>query len=177
VARRLLLIRHSVPAVDPTVPAADWRLNDEGRARAAAFADRLRALDLRFIASSREPKASETASILAEQLRLPWTVEDGLHEHERTRVPFFHDMNEWYRRAAEFLARPDELVFGDETANQARARFRGAVGRVLTEHPDGDIAVVAHGTVIALYVEPADPFAFWRGLTMPDLIELLTDAS
>ena len=170
--RRLLLIRHSVPAVDPAVPAPEWRLTDEGRERAAAFAARLRALDVRFIASSREPKAAETAEILAEQLGVPWAVEEGLHEHERTRVPFLHDMGEWYRRAAEFLARPDEPVFGDETANQARARFRGAVARVLAAHPDGDVAVVAHGTVIALYVDPPDAYAFWRGLGMPELVEL-----
>jgi broad specificity phosphatase PhoE len=171
VTRRLLLIRHSIPEIIPEVPAPQWRLGDEGRAAAAAFADRLRGYDLRFIASSREPKASETARILAEQIGAPWAVADGLHEHERSRVPFLH-MDEWNRRAAEFLTRPDELVFGDETANQARARFRGAVARVLAEHPGGDVAVVAHGTVIALYVDPPDPFAFWRGLTMPELVEM-----
>lgn len=171
-SRRLLLIRHSLPEVIPEIPAHEWRLNQEGRDRAAAFAGRLRPYDLRFIASSREPKASETASILAEQLAVPWAIEPNLHEHERSKVPFFHDMEEWYRRAAEFLARPDELVFGDETANQARARFRSAVARVLAANPSGDVSIVAHGTVIALHVDPADPFAFWRGLTMPDLVEL-----
>ena len=170
--RRLLLIRHSVPAVDPAVPAPEWRLSDEGRARAAAFADRLRAYDLRFIASSREPKAFETASILAEQLGVPWAVEEGLHEHERTLLPFFHDLEEFHRQAAELFARPAEVVFGDESADQARARFAAAADRVLAAHPTGDVALVAHGTVITIYTQPPDPFPFWRGLKMPDLVEL-----
>ena len=174
--RRLLLIRHSAPAVEPAVPAPEWRLNDDGRQRAAAFAERLRGYDLRFIASSREPKAAETAAILAERLGVPWAVEEGLHEHERTRMPFFHDLEEFYRRAAELFARPAERVFGDESADAARVRFAAAADRVLAAHPAGDVALVAHGTIITIYAQPPDPFPFWRGLRMPDLVELLTDA-
>jgi 2,3-bisphosphoglycerate-dependent phosphoglycerate mutase len=172
VPRRLLLIRHSIPEVVPAVPAPEWVLGEAGRAAALAFAERLRPYELRFIASSREPKASQTARTIAEHLAIPWAVEPDLHEHERSKVPFFHDMEEWYRRAAELLARPDDLVFGDETANQARARFRTAVTRVVAAHPTGDIAIVAHGTVLALYTDPPDPFAFWKSLKMPDLIDL-----
>ena len=169
--RRLLLIRHSVPAVDPAVPASKWRLTDEGRERAAAFAARLQGYDVRFIASSREPKASETASILAERLGVPWAVEEGLHEHERTRVGWL-GREEMDRRVAALLERPDEPGFGDETGRQARTRFGAAVARVLAEHAEGDVAVVAHGTVITLYAQPREPFTFWRGLKMPDLVEM-----
>jgi broad specificity phosphatase PhoE len=172
VSRRLLLIRHSIPEVDPDVPAPRWHLGERGRAAAAAFAERLRPYDVRHIATSREPKASETAEILADRLGVTWAVEEGLHEHERSRVPFFADLEEFYRRAAELFARPDETVFGDESADAARARFGAAVERVLAAHPGGDVAVVAHGTIITLHARPSDPFPFWRALKMPDLVEL-----
>ena len=51
-----------------------------------------------------------------------------------------------------FFAEPDALVYGDETAEQARARFQGGIDQILADAaPEENIAVIAHGTVIALY--------------------------
>jgi broad specificity phosphatase PhoE len=40
-----------------------------------------------------------------------------------------------------------------------------AVARILSEHPAGDVAIVSHGTVLALYacrlLGLEDRFAFW----------------
>ena len=44
------------------------------------------------------------------------------------------------------FARPDELVYCDETADQARERFGVAVSSVLEDHEGANIGVVAHGT-------------------------------
>jgi hypothetical protein len=35
-----VLVRHSVPEVDPARPAEEWRLSEEGRARCAALRGR-----------------------------------------------------------------------------------------------------------------------------------------
>ena len=52
----------------------------------------------------------------------------------------------------EFLQRPNILVFGKETANQTYARFYRSVDSVLQCYLDKTIAIVAHGTVISLFV-------------------------
>jgi broad specificity phosphatase PhoE len=72
---------------------------------------------------------------------------------------------------AALFARPAELVFGDESADQAYQRFRAAVTGVLELFPDQNVAVVTHGTVMTLLItraksDPA-PLAFWQRLGLP----------
>jgi len=69
-----------------------------------------------------------------------------------------------------FFQRPDELLLGQETAAAALARFPAAVQRVMDMHPEGNVAIVTHGTVLALYLaELSDeaPFALWRQMRLP----------
>ena len=76
---------------------------------------------------------------------------------------------------SELFARPDDLVFGRETAAQARERFAGAVEGVLGRSTQGDIVIVAHGTVISLFVARSadvEPFTFWRRLGLPSFAVL-----
>ena len=76
---------------------------------------------------------------------------------------------------AEFFRNPDRLVLGCETADQAHARFAGAVGRLLQEHAASNLVVVAHGTVISLFVARLlgwEPFPLWRRLGLPSFVVL-----
>ena len=73
--------------------------------------------------------------------------------------------------------RPQVILsaFGDETANQAYHRFHQAVTTSLARHPHDTVAIVAHGTVMALFVAHAagvDPFAFWQRLDLPAFVVL-----
>ncbi len=67
------------------------------------------------------------------------------------------------------------MVLGKETANQAVERFSKALTSVEVEHPDKNIVVVAHGTVITLFVEKfndLEAFSFWRELDLPSFVVL-----
>lgn len=172
--RRLLLIRHSESAAVEGVPPDRWGLTEEGRRRCAALAERLRGHDLDAIVASHEPKAVETARLVAERLGLGWRTEAGLHEHERDAMPWL-GRELWEARIAELFRRPGARVFGRESARAALERFAGAVERVVAARLAGDVAIVTHGTVRTLLVarhNPVDPFLFWRALAMPDLVEL-----
>ncbi|HLY32614.1 MAG TPA: histidine phosphatase family protein [Ktedonobacterales bacterium] len=172
----LILIRHSLSEVTPDLPATDWPLSIEGRRRCEALADALAPYRPNVIFASHEAKAQETARLVARRLDIPWQVADGLHEHDRSGTPFLSD-EAFQATVATFLAHPDGLVFGRETANQAQARFSQAVERVLqTASGAGCIAIVAHGLVISLYLAcqrgytPAQTYAFWRDLSQPDFV-------
>ncbi|MBI5651363.1 MAG: histidine phosphatase family protein [Chloroflexi bacterium] len=170
---KLYLIKHSMPELDPNVPAPDWHLGELGRARSELLARKLSAYPLDVIVSSVEPKAIETAQIVAARLNKPHEIAQGLHEHERRNVPFM-PRAELEARVAEFFAKPSELVLGSETANQAHARFANAIHRVLEKYPQKNIAVVAHGTVISLFVARTQPmpFEFWKRLGLPSIVVL-----
>jgi broad specificity phosphatase PhoE len=122
--------------------------------------------------SSDEPKAIETAVIAAEALNLTNVIVAGLHEHERLNAGWTNE-EQFDFQVSEFFARQDELLFGEETAVQARSRFKNAVRRLLLHHPEDTVAAVSHGTVMSLFVSSwneVDPYQFWRSLEMPSVV-------
>lgn len=176
VGRRLILVRHSVPEVAPDVSAREWRLSTEGRQRAAALAGRLATAQdtVAAVVSSVEPKAAETAAILAEAWGRPYETVEGLHEHDRSNVGWM-SRERFEAAVTDFFRRPKELVLGRETAAEALARVERAVAGVLAKHPRGDLVIVTHGTVMTLFVaatNPLDAVAFWHGLALPDAVIL-----
>jgi broad specificity phosphatase PhoE len=170
----LLLIKHSQPAIDASVPAATWALSEEGRRRCAPLAQRVAEYAPDVVVCSLEPKASETGRLLAEQLNIPWQSAPNLHEHERPQAGWF-SRQEFESRVEMLFMQPDQLVFGAETALQAQARFSVAVESVLEKHPGQNVAVVAHGTVISLLVAEKTgmaAFPLWQKLGLPSLVVL-----
>lgn len=171
--KKLLLIKHSMPVLDPNVPAPDWHLGERGRALSELLANKLVAYSPDVIVSSVEPKAIETAQIVASRLGKPHEIIAGLHEHDRRNVPFM-PLEELEARAAEFFSKPDQLVLGSETANQAHARFANAIAQVIEKFPNQNIAVVSHGSVISLFIARNNemPFDFWKRLGLPSIVVL-----
>lgn len=170
---RLLLIRHSLPTIDPSVPASRWGLSDAGRRRAVRLAERLREHRPSLVVASPELKAVQTAALLAEALDVPWEEAAGLEEHHRERVPFLHAPGAFEARVRALFERPRERVFGEESALEARRRFEGGVDRVLRARPLATVAVVSHGTVIALFAGAranVDPAALWPRIEMPSFL-------
>ncbi len=171
-ARTLILVKHSQPALEPDVPAAQWHLSVEGERRCGPLADALAAYAPATLVASTEPKAQETAALVAARLDLPWRTAPGLHEHDRTGVGWLPE-GALDERVAAFFAQPDTLVFGQETAAAARLRFQAAVADVLAQTPHGTVVIVAHGTVITLFTAShagLPPFSLWQRLGLPAFV-------
>lgn len=170
----LILVKHSLPEMIPNLPAREWHLSDEGRRRCGDLAGMLGRYQPQRIVSSLEPKAAETGQLLAGALQIPCSSAPHLHEHERQNTPFLSpEMFEASVRA--FFEQPARRVLGEETADQAHARFAGAVWGVVNAHPTENLVVVAHGTVISLFVGRLvrmDPFLLWKRLGLPAFIVL-----
>lgn len=172
--RKLILVKHAPPEVVPGVPPERWALSGKGRELCVPLADQLAAHDPAVIVCSEEPKAAETAGLVAERLGVPWRTAPGLHEHDRSNVPHLPS-REFISMVELFFRKPAELVLGRETADAARERFESAVRRVVAEHPAGNVAVVSHGTVIALMLGTSGnrtPFEVWRAMGLPSYVAL-----
>ncbi|MCB8981236.1 MAG: histidine phosphatase family protein [Ardenticatenaceae bacterium] len=167
----LVLVRHSAVQVDTAVPTPNWQLSKDGRIRCQTLAAKLQPYPIDLFVTSHEPKAIETGQILAEVFGVPCQTAVGLQEHDRRGVPYFANKTEFETAVATFFAHPNELVFGAETAVQARERFGTAVQQQLARHPQENLAIVAHGTVMTLFIcqhnPQLDPLQFWRALTLP----------
>jgi broad specificity phosphatase PhoE len=172
--RKLILVKHSAPHVIPTLPAPSWHLSAEGQQRCLPLARRLAPHCPATIISSREPKAMETAAAVATHLHTAWRCGEDLHEHDRTNVGYL--THEHFTNAvATFFSRPDAVCFGRETAHQGRQRFATAISELLRDTREGNVIVVAHGTVITLFVAyytglPA--FPLWQRLGLPSFVVL-----
>jgi broad specificity phosphatase PhoE len=172
---RLILIRHAQPVVDSAVPSSHWSLSDAGRDAAKELAAELKPLGIQRVVASVEPKAWETGAIVAQRLGVPCSAWPGLHEHARDGAAYLPSRDEFERTIAALFARPDEIVYGSESAAAARDRFCAAVDEVLAEFPDQTIAIVTHGTVTSLFLQAragVDPLPFWRALRQPDHVVL-----
>ena len=172
--RRLTLVRHSTPEIQPEKPASAWRLSALGRERSELLASRLQDLSPGVVWSSREPKAVETAQIVAASFGVPVQVADGLEEHHRDNVPFFPTADDFESAVERFFDNPGRLVLGSETADQARNRMSAAIDNIV-ESDQQDSIVVTHGTVMTLYVASiadVDPMCFWRRLGLPSYVVL-----
>ncbi len=173
--RNLVFIRHSQAQPEVGVPAKQWRLTAEGRRRCGPLSEQLTPYDLDRILTSKELKAIETGKLAAQKLGIPCQTAENLHEHERDTAPYFDTKAEFLETVNELLSKPEELIFGEETGQEARERFAGAVKSVMNAFPRDNIAIVTHGTVLSLFVSQftgKEIHTFWQGLGMPAIVVL-----
>jgi broad specificity phosphatase PhoE len=170
---KLILIKHASPLVIPGTPPEKWKLSDKGRESCGPLAEAIRPHAPAVIVASDEPKARETAEILGQTLGVGVETSPGLHEHDRSNVPHMRS-GEFISHMEVFFRKPTERVLGRESAVAALDRFESAVNNVIASRlGDGNIAIVSHGTVIALLAaEHSDRYGFelWREMGLPSFV-------
>ncbi|HWA60321.1 MAG TPA: histidine phosphatase family protein [Caulobacteraceae bacterium] len=168
---RLILVKHAMPQIDPAVPAKDWRLSDQGWGAATTLAHKLKGFGPGRVVASPEPKATDTGHVIAEAIGWPFEVEPAFAEHSRATVKF-GTQAEVEASIRRLFEEPDRLVYGEETADQAHARFAEAIERHLAAS-SGTLLAACHGTVITLWVSRRyglDPMPFWKSLALPSAV-------
>jgi broad specificity phosphatase PhoE len=169
VVAKLILVKHAAPQIAPDVPSPRWVLSAEGRRRCDWLASQLREQGVRRLYSSLEPKALETAALVAVQLGLAVRPRQDLHENDRMGLGFV-SADEMRRRIRRFFEAPSAVAMGAETADAAASRFEGAIRALVSEAPEEAAAVVTHGTVLTTLIaryDRLDAFAFWASLSLP----------
>ena len=167
--RTLILVRHSESKIDPLLPPQDWSLTREGRQRCQLLASKLERIHPDRIVTSEEKKAIETGKSIAEILGISCTTASGLHEHLRQGGEILNQ-EDWLEMISQFFKEQNQVVFGLESANQAKERFSEAICSVMGKFPKRNIVVITHGTVMSLYYQfltGSDPFDFWCRLGLP----------
>ena len=145
---RIIFVTHPDVVIDPAVPVPRWPLSEVGRARMAAFAEKLSGEGLAAVWTSDERKALDGGEVLSARLGIPHRVDADLGENDRSSTGYL-EAEAFWPVVQRFFARPDESVQGWETARHAQRRIVAAVNRV-AEAQAGDIAIVSHGGVARL---------------------------
>ena len=167
----LILIRHSLSHQQPGISAHEWGLTDEGRQRCGTLAAQILSYNVRFVFSSFEPKAIQTAEAVVSALSLPNSqIIDGLEETHRATSPYYKNVGDFQAAVIDAMHHPDKVLFGEEAFGAARERFDETLARLMEKHPDETIAAVSHGTVMSLWLAPLlnrPVEEVWQAMGMP----------
>jgi len=172
--RRVILVKHALPVLDPTKPAREWTLAAEGENQARRLAARLRTFAPCRLVSSTEPKASRTAAIVARELGIETITVAELCEIDRPVLPILSPL-EHARLNLRIFSNPDAPVVGRESAREAQRRFGAALFEELQRTTEDNLVVVTHGTVISLFVSAhanVDGAELWQRLQCPSFVVL-----
>lgn len=166
--------------VEPHVPASEWRLSSEGRLGAESLAAELGRFAPATLASSPEPKAVETATILGAHLGLSVRVRRGLREHRRSAA--FLPTAAFHANIRAVLENRSDVVFGDESADDVAGRIEAEIMRELRRalssadtDTRGNALLVTHGTAIACFLQRcgvSDAFEVWKSFALPAFVAL-----
>jgi 2,3-bisphosphoglycerate-dependent phosphoglycerate mutase len=156
----LILVRHALPAVDPSTPPSQWPLSSDGRA-AAALLPLPPSADL---VASTEPKAVETLSSFGH------VVQDSrFGEIHREGEPFDGNFRELRLAYMEGAAHPLWEPHAD-----AVARFDAAISSHSV--PGRTLVVGTHGMVLTVWLTARigllSPGSFWSDLRFPDALHV-----
>jgi broad specificity phosphatase PhoE len=168
--RHLILIRHSQTKQQANVNSHAWQLTDEGRKRCELLAEELRSYSIDRIVTSEEAKAALTGQLVADVLAIPCESAPNLHETKRETVGYFEREADFRASVQAAMNEPDKLLFGEETFTDARERLAEQLDTLLEQYPDETLAIVTHGTVMALFlahISEQDIVSLWNSLDMP----------
>ncbi len=144
----LWFVTHADVVIDPKVPVPEWGLSDRGRARHRRFAERVVPPTALF--ASDEQKARDGAEEMAAVWGMGFETRAALGENDRSATGYL-PMDAFEAMADAFFANPEASVRGWEPAVDAQARIVAAVCDVVRSAPQGNVMVVAHGGVGALF--------------------------
>ena len=160
----LYLIRHA-HSQQTALPIETWPLSGLGREQTRKLAELPFWQDVHIICTSVEPKAIQTAQIVAERHDLPVEPSFELRELRRpgARVDDYESV------VRQVLENPARSVNGWEPAGEAQTRIMTAIERLLALHENETLAVVSHGLVLTLYLaylaDTMPTLDLWRSLS------------
>lgn len=143
-------LSHPQVLIDPNKDVPKWGLSEIGQERVRQLTERITKesilSDTKYVVSSNETKALETAQPIADILRCDLLVCPLMHENNRSATGFLKP-DEFEKVADQFFAEPHVSARGWETAQDAQARILQQVNENLDVDDRGDILFVGHGGV------------------------------
>ncbi|GEM_PF-1254420 len=165
----LILVKHAMPAVVDSLVPHEWKLDESGQAQAVKFSQFLKNnFDLdKIIYSSDEPKALQTAEIIADTCKCKVQSTNELREIDREQA----SLMEKSENTKKVFEKVDEAICGKESAVQALERFEKGIKTILEIGMEEERVVVTHGAVMSLFLakynKEMSAFDYWEKLEWP----------
>jgi len=171
----LYLIRHA-HTQRTALPVETWPLSDLGRQQAQRLAELPFWQNVEMICASVEPKALQTAQIVAERRDFPVEPVFDLRELRRPGGP----VDDYESAVRQAFNNPTTSVNGWEPAGEAQTRIVTAIERLLMLHESKTLAVVSHGLALTLYLayltDISPSLELWQSISFASAIQVDPDA-
>lgn len=160
---RLLILRHGEshsnahPEAVALPEAEGDRLTERGWEQARRAARGLRGVKVDLLISSSMRRARETASAISEELGVPVTVNDLIHELRESDeylalTPEEQKLRRWSRWMSEHGDDPDWAPPGGESFNAVVGRVRRWKAELEAGDPDATVLAVSHGIFLRFFL-------------------------
>lgn len=173
---KLYVIRHAKVNIDPSKPSADWCLSKEGNLSTYHLAQSESWDDVQWIYSSPEPKATQTAQIIADHLRINYHIHPDLRELQFKTM--FLPAKEFQTRVARYLEGKPDPAFEDY--QKAQTRIDQSITSITQKHKGKSGIIISHGRIISVWYSlllgRKVTAQEWKSIGLPDLsvIDLTT---
>lgn len=169
----IYFIRHARTQQNPTLPAEQWNLSEEGFVSAAALAGKQFWTAIQRVITSTERKTYATIAPTLELWDIPH--EEMRAFNEVRREGYTATQAEYEAQVRQMFAEPDKSVAGWERAEDALTRALAGLEHFLTTYPHQNLALVGHGLLWSLvrahllgkaHVDPVE----WKAVQFPDVM-------
>ncbi|MDB5084168.1 MAG: hypothetical protein JWN30_1054 [Bacilli bacterium] len=171
----LYVIRHAQVEIDPNVPAQEWPLSKEGERSTLELIAAESWPDVSTIYHSPEPKAEQTATIIADALSLK--MESHLALRELQINTGFLSSAEFEHRVGAFLEGCPDPDFEDYEL--AGNRIEQGVKDIVRRAGGVSTAIVSHGRILTVWFSRLKgrrlTAAEWKSIKLPDLAVIDVD--
>lgn len=142
-------ISHPEVVIDKDIPVPQWDLSEKGLYRLEKLLTQPWINSIKTVFSSNEQKAKTAAIKIAQKIGQEVRYKETLGEMDRSSTGVLPS-EEFNIVVDEFFENPTESILGWEKAIDAQNRIVKAVEEVVSESPEGNIAIISHGGVGAL---------------------------
>lgn len=145
---KLYVVRHSAVNIDYSLPATRWTLSHEGIQLMMPIVESSFWSSVRTIYHSPEPKAAQTAMLIARRWRLPLAVSRGLREMEIGQMVM--EREQFYNIVGDHLEGEKACPF-IEDFDAAKQRFVRSIAQIVAAHPGQSLGIVSHGRILTAF--------------------------
>jgi broad specificity phosphatase PhoE len=158
---RIFLVRHAESTWNPIKKLQgiqDPPLSARGKLQAERVGQRFKEIHPDALYSSHLTRAMQTAEAIARAAGLSVVPQSGLQELcfgewegrllSEVNVDGYHNFLEYWVHMLQY--RP---AAGSEPLEICRNRMVEAISRIIQRHPDGNVAVLSHGTALAIFFQ------------------------
>ncbi|MDH5401709.1 MAG: phosphoglycerate mutase family protein [Candidatus Heimdallarchaeota archaeon] len=162
----VIFLRHAEPLIDEGKSKDQWELTEKAIKDTKINATFPHLNRINLIYTSPEMKALQTATIISDQIKADLMISADLKEVDHQVTKFM--TNE------EYLNMKNRYFYGDypgEKIHQAFYRIYSFMSRIESLHPDKEILLVSHGTLLATLfgkmkeLHPEKMYDSWKNLS------------